>query len=196
MTALQQGGVEQTALHDHLLMESPRLVYMHIAAQGDAAKIATAIRSALARSGTPLGSTTAVAPNVSELDTAALVRSLGHRGKLNGVVYQVSVPRSERIMENGHAVRPSMGVATSINFQPTGSGRAAITGDFVLRANEVNPVIRALQSAGIQPTAIHSHMLDEHPRLYFMHFWANGDAGTLAKGLREALSRTASQQGS
>jgi hypothetical protein len=83
-----------------------------------------------------------------------------------------------------------MGVSTAINFQPTGGGKAAITGDFVLRGSEVNPVLRALRDHGIDVTALHSHMIDEEPRLYFMHFWANDDAVTLAKGLRAALDKT------
>ena len=106
----------------------------------------------------------------------------------------MSVPRSETITEMGHQLPPSMGVATAINFQPTGGGKAAITGDFVLRGSEVNPVIRALKKNGIDVTALHSHLIDEEPRLYFMHFWANDDAAKLAKGLREALDQTASKR--
>ena len=195
MRALQQGGVELTALHNHLLLESPRVMYMHIAAHGDAVKIATAIRTALATTGTPLGAPSAPPPpSAASLDTAGIARTLGYTGKLNGVVYQVSAPRADRIMARGHTVPPSMGVATAINFQPTADGKAAITGDFVLRGKEVNPVIRALQAHGIQPTAIHSHMLDEEPRLFFMHFWATGDAVTLAEGLRAALDQTSKKK--
>jgi hypothetical protein len=106
-------------------------------------------------------------------------------------VYQVSVPRREAVRDGGHVVPPAMGVATAINFQPTGAGRAAITGDFVMTAGEVNPVIRALRDGGIEVTALHSHLLGEEPRLYFMHFWANDDAVKLARGLHAALSRMA-----
>lgn len=192
MRALQQGGVQQTALHNHVLHESPRVMYMHIAAQGDPVKIAQAIHSALEQSGTPLAAPAAPAPAMPlDLDTAAVDRALGATGKLSGGVYQVSVPRQETISENGHEVPPSMGVATGINFQPTGGGKAAITGDFVMRASEVNAVIRALQQSGIEVTALHSHMLDEEPRLFFMHFWANDDAVKLAQGLRSALDQMA-----
>jgi hypothetical protein len=195
MAALQRGGVEQTALHNHLLNETPHVMYMHISARGEPAKIATAIRAALATSATPLGPPAAAAPPAAtDLDTSALSRTLGVSGRLNGVVYQVSVPRSETITEMGQEVPPSMGVATAINFQPTGGGRAAITGDFVLRGNEVNPVIRALETNGIAVAAVHSHLLDEEPRLYFMHFWANDDAMKLARGLRQALDQTASKR--
>ena len=196
MKALQAGGVEQTALHNHVLGESPRIMYMHVSAHGDPVKIAQTVRTALATTKTPLGAPApAAAPSAAELYTAGIAAALGVAGKLNGVVYQVSVPRREHIMERGHEVPPSMGVATAINFQPTGGGKAAITGDFVMRAEEVNAVIRALQAHGINPTALHSHMLDESPRLFFMHFWANDDAVTLAKGLRAALDKTASKVG-
>ena len=196
MKALQAGGVQQTALHNHVLLESPHVMYMHISAHGDAAKIARAIHDALGQSKTPLGpAAPPAAPSAAELDTTGIAKALGVAGKLNGVVYQVSVPRSEQIMEMGHEVPPSMGVATAINFQPTGGGKAAITGDFVLRGSEVNPVIRALRDNGIEVTALHSHMIDEEPRLYFMHFWANDNAVNLAKGLRAALDQTKSKKG-
>jgi hypothetical protein len=196
MRALQAGGVEQTAVHNHVLLESPRVMYVHFSAHGDAAKIAQTLRAALNASKTPTGAPAAPAtPSAADLDTAGIARELGIAGKLNGVVYQVSVPRRERITEMGREVPPSMGVATAINFQPTGGGKAAVTGDFVMRAAEVNQVIRALQAHGIATTALHSHMLDEEPRLFFMHFWANDDAVTLAKGLRAALNQTASKLG-
>ena len=193
MKALQAGGIEQTAVHNHVLHESPRVMYMHFSAHGDAAKIAQTLRSALGASKTPMGTPAApAAASAADLDTAGIARELGVAGKLNGVVYQVSVPRRERITDMGHEVPPSMGVATAINFQPTGGGKAAVTGDFVMRASEVNKVIRALQAHGITPTALHSHMINEEPRLFFMHFWANDDAVTLARGLRAALNETAS----
>ena len=194
MRALQAGGVEQTALHNHVLHESPRVMYMHVAAHGDAAKIAATIRTALSQSRTPLGAPAAAAPATTiELDTVAVARALGVAGRVNGGVYQVSVPRRETIREGRNDVPPSMGVATVINFQPTGSGKAAIAGDFVMRASEVNAVIRALQEGGIEVSALHSHMLTEEPRLFFMHFWANDDAVKLAQTLGTALSRTNSR---
>jgi hypothetical protein len=194
MAALQAGSVEETALHNHVLKESPRVMYMHIMAQGDPTRIARAIHEALRQSKTPLGpASPPSATSAADLDTAGIARALGVTGRLNGVVYQVTVPRSEKITEMGTEVLPSMGVATAINFQPTGGGKAAITGDFVLRGSEVNPVIRALHENGIEVTAVHSHMLDEEPRLFFMHFWANDDAVRLARGLRVALGRTASK---
>ena len=195
MAALQAGGVEQTALHNHVLKESPRVLYMHILARGDPSKIARTIHDALAQSKTPLGpGSPPSTASAADLDTAGIARALGVVGKLNGIVYQLSVPRSETITEMGTEVPALMGVATAINFQPTGGGKAAITGDFVLRGTEVNPVIRALRDNGIEVTAVHSHMLMEEPRLFFMHFWANDDAVRLARGLRAALDSTASKK--
>ncbi len=190
MRALRQGGVQVTALHNHLIAP---VMYMHVEAHGDATKLASAIHTALATTKTPLGAPGAPSvPSAAGLDTSGIARALGHAGKLSGVVYQVSVPRADPITESGHVVPPSMGVATAMNFQPTGGGKAAVTGDFVLVASEVNPVIDALESHGIQVEAVHSHMLNESPRLYFMHFWANDDAVALARGLRAALDKTAS----
>ncbi len=187
---LQDVGIEQTALHNHLLHESPRVMYMHIAGRGAPARLATALHSALALTATPFGAPSAAAPAGSfGIDTAQIGPILGYHGRVNGGVYQVGVPRAEKITTDGVAVPPSMGVATAINFQPTGAGNAAITGDFVLIGNEVNPVIRALRDNGIAVTALHSHMLTDSPRLFFMHYWANDDALKLAHGLRAALDK-------
>ncbi|MDB4912767.1 MAG: protein of unknown function LppY and LpqO [Gemmatimonadetes bacterium] len=194
MRALQAGGVEQSALHNHVLHESPRVMYMHIQAHGDAAAIATTVHSALAMTRTPLGVPGAPATaSATDFDTAGVAHALGVAGKLNGVVYQVSVPRQEIIREGREEIPPSMGVATAINFQPIGGGRAAITGDFVMRAGEVNDVIRALLAGGIEANALHSHMLGEEPRLFFMHFWAIDDAVKLAGTLHQALLKTRSK---
>src|SRR2546425_5225562 len=191
LTKLQEGGVEQTALHNHVLHESPRVMYMHINAMGDAVKIAKAIHDALALSKTPFAAPAAGSQTQDlGIDTKQIDQIVGQSGKVNGGVYQFSVPRAEKVMDNDMEVPPSMGVAHAINFQPTGGGKAAITGDFVLIASEVNPVIRALRDNGIEVTALHSHMLVESPRLFFMHFWANDDALKLARGIRAALDKT------
>lgn len=192
---LMEGGLEITAVHNHLLRANPATFYMHVGGHGDPVKLASAIRDALAESKTPLiipASTNP--PPAVDLDTAQLDQIIGVKGQANGGVYQFGVPRRDPVTEEGMQLAPAgpMGVATAINFQPTGSGKAAITGDFVLIGSEVNPVIRALRENGIEVTALHSHMLDEQPRLYFMHFWANDDAVKLAKGLRAALDKTAS----
>ena len=189
MQALQSGSIEITALHNHLIGESPRVMYMHIHGMGKAASMAKAIHEALAKTKTPEAKPPAQAADLG-IDTKQIDQILGHAGKNNGGIYQVSVPRAEHITEGGMAIPSSMGVATALNFQPTGEGKAAITGDFVLIGKEVNPVIKALQSNGVAVTALHSHMLDEQPRLFFMHFWANDDTLKLAKALRAALDQT------
>jgi hypothetical protein len=193
MWSLQQDGIEQTALHNHVLDESPRIMYMHIIGHGEALKLAEAIRRALSLTKTPLESSpgaTLKRRALEQLEVPRIEQALGRSAKENSGVYQFSIPRAEKVMEGEMEVPPSMGVATAINFQPTGAGRAAITGDFVLTATEVNPVLRALRENGIAVTAIHSHMLSESPRLFFMHFWANDDALKLAHGLRLALDKT------
>ena len=194
MSRLQQGGVEQTAVHHHVMRETPRVLYMHVSAHGDAVKIAETVRAAVALTKAPAPAP-APAPGAAAtpmaLDTAGIAKALGHTGRVNGGVYQVSAPRPETIRDGGMVVPGSMGLGTVMNFQPTGGGRAAITGDFVLVAKEVNPVIRALAAAGIEVTSLHNHMLNDEPRLFFMHFWANSDAVTLARGLRSALDSTA-----
>lgn len=196
MTKLEGGGIEPTALHNHVLHESPRVMYMHIHAMGDGVKIAKAIHDALALSKTPFAAPAAAPPNQDlGIDTKQIDQIMGQSGKVNGGVYQFSVPRADKIMDNDMEVPPSMGVAQAINFQPTGGGKAAITGDFVLIGSEVNPVIRALRDNGIEVTALHSHMLVESPRLFFMHFWANDDALKLARGIRAALDKTSSTKG-
>jgi len=194
MAKLIENGIEITAVHNHLLRANPAPFYLHVGGHGDAVKMAAAVRTALAESKTPLEAppAAAAAPAV-DLDVKQLDEIVGAKGRQNGGVYQFSVPRREAISEDGMAVAPPgpMGVATGINFQPTGGGKAAITGDFVLAGNEVNPVIKTLRENGIQVTALHSHMLTEEPRLLFMHFWANDDAVKLARGLRAALEKMA-----
>src|SRR5436190_5024810 len=195
MLKLIEGGLEITAVHNHLLRASPATFYMHVGGHGDPAKMAAVIRDALGASKTPLATPAAAAPPPAiDLDTAQLDQLIGVKGQPNGGVYQFGVPRREPVTEGGMQIAPvgPMGVATAINFQATGGGKAAITGDFVLIGDEVNPVIKALRASDIDVTAVHSHMLDEQPRLYFLHFWANDDALKLARGLRAALDKTAS----
>jgi hypothetical protein len=197
MLKMIEGGLEITAVHNHLLRASPATFYMHIGGHGDPAKMAAVIHDALAVRKTPLSIPAAVAaPPAVDLDTAQLDQIMGAKGQANGGVYQFNVPRRDAVTMDGMAMTPPapLGAAIGINFQPTGAGNAAITGDFVLTKDEVNPVIRALRANGIDVTAVHSHMLDEQPRLFFLHFWAVDDAMKLAKGLRAALDKTASER--
>jgi hypothetical protein len=193
MTKLAKGGIDITALHNHLLRARPATFYMHVLGRGDAVALAAALHDGLALSKTPLGnaapSPTGSSPPKLDLDTAMIDQTLGARGQIAGGVYQVNIRRAETIQDGGMEVPVAMGSAEAINFQPTGGGKAAITGDFVLTAQEVNPVLRALCENGIEVTALHNHMLDDQPRLFFMHFWANDDAAKLAKALRSALDK-------
>jgi hypothetical protein len=193
MTKLLDGGLDITAVHNHILRASPATFYMHVGGHGDPEKMAAVIRSALAASKTPFDpppTTAGPAPAV-DLDTAKLDQIIGVKGTAAGGVYQFGVPRRDPPMESGMPVTGPLGGANAINFQPTGNGKAAITGDFLVTGNEVNPLIRALRAGGIEVTAIHSHMLDEQPRMFFIHFWANDDAEKLARSVRTALETTA-----
>ena len=194
MAKLLEGGVEVTAVHNHLLRAEPLTFYMHVGGHGDPVKMAETIRSALTVTKTPLTPPTPPAqPPAIDLDTAQIDQILGAKGANNGGVYAVNIPRRDPITEQGMAVgAPIMGGATAINFQPTGGGKAAITGDYSCIGSEVTDVIRTLRSNGIEVTAIHSHMLTEEPKIIFIHSWANDDALKLAKGLRAALDKTAS----
>jgi hypothetical protein len=188
------GGLDITAIHNHLLRASPATFYMHVGGHGDPAKMAAVIHDALAISKTPMTAPTPPAtPPAIDLDSAQIEEIIGLKGQTNGGVLQFNVPRRDAVTMEGMQMAPvgPMGVAEAINFQPTGHGKAAITGDFVLTDTEVNPVLKTLRANGIDVTALHSHMLMESPRLFFMHFWANDDAIKLAKGLRAALDKAA-----
>jgi hypothetical protein len=188
MRKLEEGGVEITAVHNHLLRAEPMTLYLHVQGHGDPVKLASALHAGLALSKTPF----APPPGTStpaNIDMIGIDRIMGYFGQDSGGIYQFGIPRAQPITDQGMALPGPMGAAIAINFQPTGFDTAAITGDFVLLPSEVNPVIKAMQASGIEITALHSHMLDEQPRVFFMHFWANDDARKLATGLRAALDR-------
>jgi len=187
MQRLIADGVEISAIHNHLMRTSVPVLYMHVGGHGDPVKLAQTLHDAVALSKIPPAAPAPAAPDALDLDTAGIEKTLGYKGKATGGVYQFSVPRAESITEASMPVPPSLGTAIAINFQPTGGGKAAITGDFVLLGSEVNPVLKALRQHGIEVTALHSHMIDDSPHLFFMHFWANDDAQKLAQGLRAAL---------
>ena len=197
MRRLATDGIAVTALHNHLLRAEPATMYLHVAGQGDPTRLATALRMALQETATPLqgGAPGGGGDRVEGFDTATITRVLGREGRASGGVYQVSIPRAERITKRGLEVPTAMGLPTVINFQAAGAGRTATTGDFVLTADEVVPVQRALLEHGIEVTALHNHMLHEEPRLFFMHFWGVGEPERLAQGLRMALERTNSRRG-
>ncbi len=193
MSGLFSGGLEVTAVHNHLNEMTPHVMYMHYEGHGDAVQLAKALRQALSASGTPLGASGAVAAvsGGPVLDAKQIDQALGRPGRdIGGGVYQVTVPRAEAITGMGQPLLPAMGVVTVMNFQPTADGKAAITGDFVLIDKEVNAVAKTLRQHGIDVTALHNHGLMDTPRLFYMHFWANDDPARLAQGLKAALDQT------
>lgn len=192
MKAALDNGLQVTALHNHLFNARPATFYMHVGGMGDAVKLATAIHTALGYSKTPFTSAPPPAtPPAIDLDTAAIDAALGAKGAVAGGVYQVGVPRAEPAKAMGMNVGGPLGGAEAINFQPLGGGKAAITGDFILVAKEVDPVMRALRAHSIDVTALHNHMLDDEPRMFFMHFWAHDDLPKLLAGLKAALAEVA-----
>lgn len=188
MKQLRREGIQVTALHNHVFHAAPVTMYMHVYAEGDPVALARSFRNALALSKTPLaGAATAAPPPTIDLDTAAIDTALGAQGNNAAGIYQVNIARHDPVRDHGMEVPISMGASQAINFQPLGGGRAAITGDFMLTADEVNPVISVLRENDIEVTALHNHMLNDDPRLFFMHFWADNDLPRLLTGLRAAL---------
>jgi hypothetical protein len=195
MQKLAEEHIAITALHNHLLRARPPTFYMHVMAEGDAVTVAKSLHDALVLSHTPLGASPVPSVAGIDLDTAAIDKALDVKGKPAGGVYQVGIPRSAPVIEHGITVPASMGAAEAINIQPTGDGKVAATGDFVLTASEVNPVLQSLRQNEIEVTALHNHMLDEQPRLFFMHFWVHDDLNKVLIGLRAALTHVAVQHG-
>lgn len=185
VAALQENGLEITAIHNHLLGEQPRLMYVHFFARGDLQKLGQGLKAALAQTKTPTGPQSPSKPAFT-FDRKAIETNLGKTGAENGVVLAFSSPRPHRISMHGVELPPAMGMATAINFQPSPQGVAA-TGDFVLQEGEVNRVIAALHAGGVKVTAVHNHMLEDAPRMVFVHFWAEGAADEVSKALRRAL---------
>src|SRR5581483_6335111 len=195
MKALEEGGVEVTALHNHLLGESPKIMYIHMGGHGDPVKLAQTVKNAVTviKAPLPQGPSTAESQELS-FDVAEVEKLMGAKVKVSGGVLHFNVPRAEKLTEEGTDTPGSMGAGTSINFQLTGEGRAAIAGDFAMTGKEVGPVLKVLRENGIQAVALHSHALDDNPRLFYTHFWANDDALALAKALRAALDQTNSKR--
>ncbi|MDQ6802132.1 MAG: DUF1259 domain-containing protein [Acidobacteriota bacterium] len=190
LRTLQYGGMEITAIHNHLLDESPPIAYVHYEGHGDPAALARTLQKALATTATPMTPAEPVTPDKKDEAAFTIVSGILQRqGTNNGRVLQFGIPRAETIAEEGVTIPPTMGVATAVNFQRAGD-KVATTGDFVLIASEVNPVIKDLEAHGIRVTAVHSHMLGESPRLFFLHFWGLGAPKEIADGIRAALAKT------
>lgn len=188
MNKFVKDGIQVTALHNHIMDETPRVMYMHYRAKGDPVTLAKAMKSALALTKTPVTPKQPDHPS-STKNWSKVESILGRTGHIKGNLFHLGIPRAETIKENGMTIPPSMGVATAINIQMVGE-KTATTGDFVLTDSEVNPVIRALTEHGIAVTAVHNHMLSESPRLFFLHFWGVGEPEALAHGLKAAVDKT------
>lgn len=186
-------GIEVTALHNHILNESPAVKYLHFSDNGDPRKLAEGMRAALSVTGTPMEVTQPATSQTAAVDWTKVEGILAKTGQKKGNLLQLSFPRKETIEEHGMEIPPFLGMATGINIQAVGN-KAATTGDFVLLGDEVNPVVKALTSHNIAVTAIHSHMLHESPRLFFLHFWGYDEAEKLASGLKAALDKTNSRK--
>ncbi len=193
MAQLVAKGIEVTALHNHILNESPTVMYLHFSGNGDPRKLAEAMRSALSQTGTPMEVQQPATSQTTPVDWTKVESIFAKTGQKKGNLLQLSFLRKETIKEHGMDVPPYMGMATGINIQAVGN-KAATTGDFVLLADEVNPVVKALTSHNIAVTAIHSHMLSESPRLFFLHFWGYDEPEKLASGLKAALDKTNSKK--
>ena len=191
ISKLEERGLELSALHNHLLHETPRVMYIHFVGRGDEVELARGVREALALTKSPLGAT-ASAPETKPEIATEIERIVGYQGTMGGDVFHITVPRNDlHVASMGTMIPGSMGMNTPFNFQLDGKN-AAVNGDFMLRPSELNPVIKALRANGIEVASIHNHLLDNEPQLVFMHFWAYGDAMALARGLRAALDRTGS----
>jgi hypothetical protein len=189
---LQQGGIQETALHKHLVDESPRLWWLHYRGSGDPVQTARTLRSALGSTSTPLSESSEEESENLDLDTNQLDQVIGQKGETEGGAYKFHVPRAETVIDTaaGTTLSGEMEGGSLLMFQPTGGGKAAINGDFAMTQDEINPVIQALRENGIEALPLHEHLIYEEPTLYYMHFWADDDAAKLARGLRAALDKT------
>ena len=192
MSVALDSGLEVTALHNHFLFDSPRVMFMHIGGMGSERELATAVGKVFARikqtsEQQPSSAKFSVDPANTSLDVAKIEAILGQKGQLKDGVYKVVVGRTVRM--HGHSVGNAMGVNTWMAFAGS-DDRAVVDGDFAMRENELQGVLKALRAADINVVAIHNHMTYEQPRVVFLHFWGVGATKDLARGLRGALEQT------
>ncbi|MBW3550104.1 MAG: DUF1259 domain-containing protein [Proteobacteria bacterium] len=195
MDAAFAHGLEVTALHNHFFYDSPKVYFMHIGGAGDPESLAAAVkavwdsiravRAARPQPATGFGGDTPVA---GEFDAAVLAEIVEHRASVNQGVVKITIGREGRM--HGQTIGASMGLTTWAAFSGS-DALAAIDGDFIMTADEVQPVLRALREAGLHVVALHNHMMGEQPGFYFTHFWGKGSAAELARGFRSALDAQA-----
>jgi biotin operon repressor len=195
ISKLEERGIEIAALHNHLLHETPRIMYIHFVGRGDEVEMAKGIREALALTKTSFVAAAPSGPETKPELAKEIERIIGYEGSMGGGVFHIVVPRNDvHVAAMDTMIPGSMGMNTPLNFQLDGEN-AAINGDFMLLPAEVNPVIKILRANGIEVASLHNHMLYDEPRLFFMHFWANDNAEKLAKGLRAALDQMKAPRG-
>ena len=188
--ALHGNGLEQTAVHKHLLAHQPPVWWTHFHGVGtDPAALARGVKAALDVTATPPPAPPSPPPPI-ELDTAGIDAALGASGSNDGGIYKFTFVRAETITDQHRVLPPALGVTTALSFQPVDGGRAAINGDFAMVADEVNEVIVALRTGGIAVVELHNHALTDSPRLFYAHFWAVDDGVRLARALRAAVNAT------
>lgn len=195
ISALEANGLEITALHNHLILETPHVLYLHFFGEGDAVALAHGLKVAIGATATPPAAASGEVGAPATAWARTVEQSFGHSGSLKGGVLSVAVPRAEEIHEHGARLAPAMGMANAFNFQEIENGRVAATGDFVLTGDEVNPVVRELRAGGILVTALHNHLIRSMPALYFLHFWATGDPAQVGATLKQALTHVRTRQG-
>ena len=194
MSAALDNGLEVTALHNHFLWDSPRVMFMHIGGSGDETRLAEAVGKVFAKMRETAGSRGEVPrldidPARTSLDPARVEAILGVKGKLADGVLKLTIGRATQMQ--GHEMGPAMGVNTWAAFAGS-DRRAVVDGDFAMLENELQPVLKALRGAGINIVAIHQHMMGEEPRVVFLHYWGVGVTEDLARGLKAALAQTKS----
>ncbi|WP_406740168.1 DUF1259 domain-containing protein [Streptomyces atratus] len=188
--AWQAHGIEQTALHKHLLSQTPDIWWTHVHGHGhDAVALARGLRAGFDRTGTPPPAPP-LPPAPVDLDTAGMEAALGTKGSIEDGLYKILFVRRETVADGHLILPPGLGSTSAFNFQPVGGGRAALSGDCAMLSDEVPYVLRALRRGGIKLVELHNHHLSENPRLFFTHFWAVGDGVELARALRPAVDAT------
>ena len=192
MSAALDNGLQVTALHNHFFWDTPKVMFMHIGGSADETTLATAVGRVFARMSETAGGKGEVLkadvdPARTSLDPKKIEAVLGRTGTLAAGVYKVVIGRTTRM--RGHDMGATMGVNTWAAFAGSDE-RAMVDGDFATLESELQDVLKALRSAGIDIVAIHQHMTDEQPRIMFLHYWGVGRTEDLARGLKTALDHT------
>ena len=184
-------GLEVTGLHNHFFYDEPKVYFMHIGGQGEPEKLAAGVKSVWdavkkvrAKEKAPADGFEGMGPEADVVEAGPIEEILGHKAQVQDGVVKVTIGREGTM--HGVKVGGSMGLTTWAAFVG-GSKHANVDGDFIMAADEVQPVLRALRKVDINIVALHNHMVGEQPAYYFVHYWGKGRAVDLARGLRSAL---------